>query len=97
MKLVLPGSIRTRSHPNSTNQGQSKSANNGAASRRARDVRGANLLAAKPTAKCPMNTGVDCSRDRHMGGTEYLSKAAKLRHNCQHLSRERRAAVSVNR
>src|SRR5579863_8575446 len=55
VKRVLPGSIRTCSQPSSRKKGHRISATWGAASNTASEVRGANRLAAKPTAKCPMN------------------------------------------
>src|SRR5215472_4350062 len=47
--------MRTCSQPSSRNSGHSMSRNSGAAKRTANDVRGANFLAAKPTAKWPTN------------------------------------------
>lgn len=67
-KRVLPGSIRTRSQPNSRNQGHNKSERKGAPGNNASDVRGAYFLAANPTAKCPMNIGKDSNPVVAVGG-----------------------------
>src|SRR5260370_6757074 len=72
-KRVLPGSIRTRSQPNSKNQGHNKSESKGAASNNASDVRGAYFLAANPTAKCPMNMGKDSNPVVAVAGTKFAT------------------------
>jgi len=68
--LVLPGSMRTCSQPTSKKMGHRRSANNGAANNKTSGVRWAYFLAAKPTAKCPMNMwGVNQSADDRIHGT----------------------------
>lgn len=70
-KRVLPGSIRTRSQPNSRNQGHNKSESKGAASNNASDVRGAYFLAANPTAKRPMKIGKDSNPVVAVAGAKF--------------------------
>src|SRR6516162_9836544 len=55
LKRVMPGTERTCSQPRMRKKGQRRSLRSGAARSSASDVRGANFLAAKPTAKWPMN------------------------------------------
>src|SRR5215469_4527924 len=68
----MPGTMRTCSQPRSRNTGQSRSRNKGAASSVAREVRGANFLAAKPTAKWPMNMKSEAPEElvEFVGGVE---------------------------
>src|ERR1700676_1093587 len=55
VKRVSPGAIRACSQPSNRNTDHNMSRSTGAAIRAAKEVRGANFLAAKPTAKWPIN------------------------------------------
>src|SRR5579862_1144862 len=55
LKHVMPGTERTCSQPRMRKMGQRMSLRSGAARSSASEVCGANFLAAKPTAKWPMN------------------------------------------
>src|SRR4051794_15869858 len=56
VNAVLPGSMRTRSMPSSRNIGQSRSTSSQAMNSVPSETEGAARLAAKATAKWPMNT-----------------------------------------
>src|SRR5262245_8755354 len=75
----MPGTMRTCSQPKRRNIGQSRSRKTGAAISTAREVRGANFFAAKPTAKCPINIRSETPEKlvKFVGGVEVAFKFAR--------------------
>src|SRR5215831_15263997 len=73
--------MRTCSHPTKRNGGHRMSRKSGAAISGARDARGANFLAANPTAKWPMNMqGIYVRKRRSSLRGEMGTRARRPRH-----------------